>query len=237
MVSWLPMTVYAHGEHLDVRPYVSGGKIVTGAAELDGAIVDPVSDLERVFGVEFGEDDPGQPFFTEDPGFLSEPGAFPGGEGAFVGFNATAGLSYWTGSGFGAVPASETLQITFGSQSVNVATAPVAGFDFAVIDGDEALHEHLDHELYGSDGNAVPASTDGIEATAGIYLLELELTTTMTGVSESDPFWIVFNAGGAEVDHEAAIEWVEINLVPEPASALFVALGGLFALMRRRRAS
>ncbi len=72
VILFLPLEVPA--AHVDIRPYVSGGRIITGTSELNGAIVDPISDLARVFGAEFGEHDPLQPFFTDQPGFLSEAG-------------------------------------------------------------------------------------------------------------------------------------------------------------------
>ncbi len=224
-----------HAQHADIRPYIAGGRIVTGTAELDGGIVVPISNHARVFGSEFGEDDPGQPFLAEDPGFLSEDGAFPGGSGHFVGFNALAGLRLWTGSGFGPVPDFETLQVTRGSQSINVGAAPTAGFNFAVIDTHGGLHDHMAYELYGADGNPVPG--DGVEPTAGIFLLELELTTTMPGVGASLPLWIVFNSGGEDFEehHEAAVQWVETHLVPEPMTGLLLALGAGLALRRKRR--
>lgn len=236
MIVWgilLAMTVTAFAEHVDIRPYVSGGSIVTGTSELVGATVTPLSDHQRVFGAEFGEDDPGQPFMTEDPGFLSEDGAFPGGAGRFVGFNTLAGLTYWTGSGFAGVPASESLHITKGSQSLVLGTAPAAGFNFAVIDAGNGLHEHLTFELLGSDGNPVPG--DGIEPTPGVYLLEMNLTTTMPGVGDSLPFWIAFNSGGEDFEeqHDAAIDWVQTNLVPEPVTGMLLAMG-IFTATRRR---
>jgi len=222
----------AQAHHVDIRPYIAGGKIRIGSAELDGSTVIPLTNDTRVFGSEFGEDDPGQPFLSQDPGFLSESGAFPGGAGNYVGFDVLAGLAYWTGSGFGAVPAGESLQITKGSQSINVSASSVAGFYFGIIASNEDLHEHLSFELLGADGNPNPG--DGIEPTPGVWLLEMTLHPNMSGVDSSAPFWIVFNSGGEdfEADHQAAIAWVESNLVPEPASAFLLTIG--IALIARR---
>ncbi len=221
--------------HVDIRPYVSSGRIVTGTSELDGSAVVPLSDRARVFGAEFGEDDPAQPFFTEDPGFLSEPGAFPGGAGEFVGFDVPTGLQYWTGAGFGALPAGESLRITKGSQTVNVGASAAGGFYFSTIGADEGLHGHFMFELLGSDGNPIPG--DGVEPTPGIWLLDMTLNTSMGGVGPSDPFWIVFNSGGEsfEEDHEAAVAWVEGHLVPEPTSALLLVIAAAFWVRRAAR--
>ncbi len=234
VILFLPLEVPA--AHVDIRPYVSGGRIITGTSELNGAIVDPISDLARVFGAEFGEHDPLQPFFTDQPGFLSEAGAFPGGMGALVGFNVPTGLRYWTGSEFGSIPSGESLQISKGSQTLNVGAAATGGFYFGTLAADEGLHTHLAFELLGSDGNPVP--DDGVEPTPGIWLLELTLHTNLAGVGPSDPFWILFNSGGADFEesHEAAIAWVEGNLVPEPASGLLLAIACV-AFIRRRKAN
>lgn len=221
---------HQHGGHVDVRPYLSGGQIRIGAAELDGAEVEPISDDHRVFGSELGEE---QPLFSDHPGFLAEPGAFPGGAGQWLAFDATAGLGFWNGAGFGAAPAGESLTILLGSQEVNVSTGPVAGFPFALIDLAGGIHQHVEFYLLGSDGN--PDPDDGIAPTLGIYLLELSLRTTIEGVAASDPFWIVFNNGDTEENHELAVEWAEEHLVPEPAVGLMTAGLGMSLLRRRRR--
>jgi hypothetical protein len=223
----------ASAEHVDVRAYVQNARIAVGSSELVGSTVVPLSDEQRVFGTELGEDDPGQPFMTEDPGFLSEDGAFPGGSGQWLGFNARAGLAVWNGSGFAGTPASESLQITVGSQSVNVAGGAVPGFNFAQIDSGGGLHQHMTFELLGADGNPIPG--DGVEPTTGVYMLELELTTTMSGIAASLPVWMVYNNGDTEENHDAAIEWVESNLVPEPVSALMLSAGAILVFRRRPR--
>lgn len=217
----LAVTSMLPAQHVDIRPYVSGGRIVTGSAELVGGTVTPVADSQRVFGAELGEV---QPFFGDEPGFLSEPGAFAGGAGEFIGFDVTAGLQYWTGSGFAAAPVGETLNITKGSFDVTIGTDSTAGFRFAQIEPDGGLHEHLEFGLLGSGGD--PA--------AGIYLLELSLNTTMSGVAASDPLWIVFNNGDTEENHGAAEAWVETNLVPEPGTALSLGCGLGLCVLRRR---
>lgn len=216
--------------HVDIRAYVQNGAIAFGSSELVGSTVMPLSDDQRAFGAEFGEDDPAQPFMTEEPGFLSEDGAFPGGSGQWLGFNARAGAAFWNGAGFVGVPASESLQITVGSQSVNVANGPAGGFNFAQIGVGGGLHQHMTFELLGADGNPIPG--DGIEPSLGIYLLELELTTTMGNVASSAPMWVVFNNGDSEENHEAAVAWAERNLVPEPTGVLLLAAG---TMLRRRR--
>lgn len=223
----------ASAEHVDVRAYIRDAGVAVGSSELVGSTVVPLADDLRVFGVELGEHDPGQPFMTDHPGFLSEANALPGGSGQWLGFNARSALAFWSGSGFAAVPASESLQISVGSQSVNVGGSAASGFNFAQIAPDGGLHQHMTFELLGSDGNPIPG--DGVEPTVGVYLLELELTTTMSGIASSLPFWIVFNNGDTEEAHDAAITWVETNLVPEPVCALLFPAGALLMLRRRPR--
>jgi len=202
-----------------------------GTAQLLGGQVVPTADHHRVFGAELGADDPDQPFMTEDPGFLAEPGAFPEGAGEFVGFTLLDGLKGWTGAGFGTVPAGESLQISRGSQSVTVADGPVSGYFFAIIDPDGGLHQHLTFELLGADGNPIP--NDGVQPTAGIYLLTVQLHTSLQGVSPSEPFWIVLNNGDAEENHDLALDWAARHLAPEPANAL--AVGAALCLVCRPR--
>jgi hypothetical protein len=52
------------------------------------------------------------------------------------------------------------------------------------------------------------------------------------GLADSDTFYVVFNLGMSEVEHEAAAVWVESNLVPAPGA---IALFAVTALVRRRR--
>ncbi len=222
------LTASARAQHSDVLIEVSGdNRLVTGN-ENAGFVP------SRVFGAEFGEV-PLDPYFAAEPGFEIEDNNpwFTGGD--TFGFNVTADLLAWTGAGFGPVPDSETLTLEKGSQfrTIGTGTGIVGGFTFAVADALGGIHEDLNFLLNGSDGNNLPG--DGEEPDPGIYLLEWELTTSAAGITTSLPFWLVFNNGQDESVHDAAIEWVEHNLVPEPAGALLLLTGGAFALTRRRR--
>ena len=234
LVASLFLGAAAQAQHVDVRPYLNDGKIVIGTAELRGATVVPLSDHQRVFGADFGEADPSQPFFGDDPGFMAESAAFPGGAGAFLGFDVLSGLQYWTGSGFAQAPSGELLMVAKGSQSLTVGNAGTSGFYFTAIGANEGFHEHLEWQLGGPDGDPPPGN--GVAPTTGVYLLELQVKTTMPGVANSAPFWIVFNSGD-ETAHGAALDWAQANYAPEPASmALFVA-AGLIVLGRRGSAN
>ena len=48
----------------------------------------------------------------------------------------------------------------------------------------------------------------------GVYLLEMELTTDVPGIANSEPYWIVFNLNTDQTVQDAAIVYVETVLVP-----------------------
>ncbi len=153
----------------------------------------------RVFESEFEALD-----FTDEPGFDSEAGTFPGS--SLVGFNICRALRLWNGAEFPAdssgIPA-ERLRIRksgFGDVLSPTTDTMTPGFGIDVSTGGE-FHQHLGFTLQSPNG-------------AGIYLLELELWSSVPSISTSEPFWIVFNNDMPEEDHEAAIHWVIDNLAP-----------------------
>lgn len=226
--------------HFDAVPYVADDQIVTGGHD-DGTNEDlPVA---RVFGYDFGED-PNDPFFAQDPGFNAATGSgLPVGQS--LSFNILGSLGYWDGTGavaFTAPASSESVRLNFGAtnRTIDGSSAAQSGFSLGTIGAGGTLHKHLNAFLQGSDGNAVPAGAgawgagDGVEAAAGVYLIELQLTVNgASGIADSLPFWIVYNNGLDEELHDEAIDWVQANLVPEPASMALLSLGGLL-LWRRR---
>ncbi len=172
---------------------------------------------------------------TDEPGFDSQPIFTPGTR---IGFNILEPLKIWNGSGFDSLnPATQEvmgISFNFGLPTGTVfrltSTGFVAGFDIAVNSAGE-WHRHLTFTLSGPGGNFT------IDPTAGIYLLEMELYSTDTSLTTSEPFWIVFNSGGSafETQHEDATLWVESNLVPEPTTGLMLAAVGALAMLRRRQ--
>ena len=201
----------------------------------------------RVFGYDFAED-PNDPYFAQDPGFNAPAGSgLPGG--SQLSFNLLGSLSYWNGSGspsFGALPSSESLRFNFGAQdrTVTAGSGFQTGFNLQTVNADGSMHRHLNSFLQGSDGNSIPAADgpwgagDGIQAADGIYLLSMQLTDSDPGTASSNPFWIVFNNGMPEQIHDEAIDFVQSNIVPEPASigamGLLIA-AGVSRRSRRRR--
>ena len=193
----------------------------------------------RVFGYDFGED-PGDPFFTQDPGFNAASGSgLPAGSqllfnivGA-AGLGLPANLSFWDGTGavsFSQTPADETLTLAFGSQNriVDDSTSFVSGFSLQTVTATGSIHRHLNATLNGVGG----------DPTSGIYLLPLELQSSDASLVKSLPFFVVYNNGLDEAVHDLAIDWVKDNLVavPEPSSFLLLATVASGAgLMTRRR--
>jgi len=199
----------------DVWLEVLDNRIVTGLIDEDE---DPavVTSGVRVFGSDFGEV---LPNWTDEPGFDNEPGTFV--SGTSIGFNIRAALRAWNGTDFSMIP---TERIAVGFPTAMSVLTPlsdevVAGFTIPVA-LDDTWHRHLEYELL------APAST-------GVYLLELELFSTDSSVLTSLPFWLVLNQGEGEEIHDAAIEWVDQNLVPSPAAGALALVG--FAMHGRRR--
>ncbi len=200
----------------DVWLEIQGSRIVTGLIDED-EVPPVVTSGVRVFGSDFGEV---LPNWTDEPGFDNELGTFL--NGTSIGFNIRAALRAWNGADFSTIPAE---RISVGFPTATSVLTPlgddfVAGFTIPV-DPNNAWHRHLEYELL------APAST-------GVYLLELELFSTDSSILPSLPFWLVLNQGEDEAVHDAAIEWVDQNLVPSP-SAGALALLGLAMRGRRRR--
>lgn len=201
----------------DIGLTIGAGRIVTN--EINGSIFEP----QRVFESELGEDVAN---FTDEPGYDSD-GIFTPGSG--IGFNILDALRKWDGSDFDEIPA-ETMTVAFaGGAGGNSRTTPpipdttVPGFTLSV-GNDGSWHRHLQFTL-----NA-PAS-------AGIYLLELDMFSTQSSpaLDNSLPYYLVFNQNDSEAAHEAAVSYVENNVVPEPSALALAAMGGLLALRRQRR--
>ena len=174
----------------------------------------------RVFEAEFG--DSGIFNFTDDPGFDSENGTFQAN--SMVGFNVTGAFRIWNGNGFD--NAVNTLTISFGALEIVVGSDPFTpGFGINA-NASGRWHRHLNYTL-----NDVTPTSD-----PAIYLLELELWNQGTGVETSLPFWKVFAFGDVtHQEHEAAVDWVQANLVPAPGAVALLGLAGLAGLGRRRR--
>jgi hypothetical protein len=200
----------------DVGLKIESGRLVTGIVDASGSS-EVVVPGQRVFAAEFGTLAPG---YSDEPGFYAAAGEFS--SGSRIGFDVLKAVRSWNGSDFGELSSSRiTLEYASGAFSVTspVADSVVPGFSFPV-GASGGFDEHLDLYL-------VPDST-------GIYLLEVQLWTTESGVSGTDPIWLVLNNGADEAMHDDAISWVEANLVPAPGVLGLMAVGAGLASRRRR---
>ena len=162
-----------------------------------------INPSQRVFAADFGID-PAFPFSTDEPGFASDL------LGSTVAINLLQGLGRWNGAGFDA--ATSSLFASYGGQD---ATSTAGGsFGFLVTAG---LDLHPEFTL--------------VDPLDGVYLASF--TASSAGYATSESFYVLFNLGESEIDHDEAIEWVEANLVPAPGAFALLAAGVLAG--RRRR--
>jgi hypothetical protein len=194
--------------HLDLWITASAGTLVTGGWDHDTGEV--VNASQRVFEGELGLD-PFFPFSGDEPGIGSDL------VGTTLAMNLLPTLDAWNGSSF--VRSTSMLTASYAGQSATSGTG--GSFSFLVSAG---LDLHPEFTLSGQ-GATDPAN--------GIYLAAFRVSAA--GFGQSDTFWIVFNLGMPEADHEAAVEWVESNLVPAPGALAMLALGTVMARSRTRR--
>jgi hypothetical protein len=199
-------SAWADGDVPDVWVSSQGGSLMTSGWDHDsGTVTFPGL---RVFEAEMGED-PDFPFSIDEPGIGSDL------VGTSLTMNLLQGMSSWTGAGFTGSDAG--LLASFGGQDAFSTTG--GSFSFTVTAG---LDLHPEYTIFGAGGT---------DPTNGVYLSAF--TFSAAGFGTSDTFWIVWNLGASEEDHEAAIAWVESNLVPAPGA--LAALVGLTAVRSRTR--
>ena len=208
IASFLGYASFASPQHVDGYIWAQGGQLQS--ASWDDTTDTIVDSNARVFGADFGED-PFFPFASEDPGFGSNL------LGSTINLNVLAGLSNWNGSEFVSF-ANASVMAEFGGASGN--TTSGGGFSFLVGEG---FHLHPSYFIEGM---------SGIDPANGIYLVSLNASSS--SYSTSNTFWLVFNLGESEADHDAAIDWANANLVPTPAGLIAI-LGGFPMASRRRR--
>jgi len=212
-------------QHADIGFYPIGSRLATqGWGDSNDA---PIG-YQRVFEGEL--DLVSGSVFGEEPGYNVPDGTFSTSGTLTVSIRRP--LRKWTGSGFGSTTDRMNFQVYGGSQSVytpisdpgDPETDPLVHFEWA-IDPAGGFHEHPDTYL-------VDAATTG-NGSAGIYLAEFHAFAGVDGLTRSYPYWIVYNYGESEEDHQAAVEYTLESIVPAPASA--VLSGALGAVMLRRR--
>ncbi len=145
---------------------------------------------------------------------------------AFAVGGATANLFYWDGHGdVDFVTSTNTLTVSKAPSNVfssllDGSDSDVAGFDIEATSADGFLHKHIDFALSDISNNA-----------GGFYLWAF---TLHHGSDSADSIFFVHGFDTHDENaHEAAVDWVNTNLVPAPGS--LSALLGLAAMVTRRR--
>ena len=197
---------HAEGGHLDPFVWAQNGRIEIGAWDDDENVLH--APIWRVFGADLGED-PDFPFSIDEPGFRSSL------TGLTFSLDLDAGLQAWNGSAFAS--STSSMSVAYGGSAIG--TAGGGSLSFLVGEG---FHAHPDFTL---------AGLSGADPTPGIYLISFRVSSV--GYGTSDRFWIAFNLGMDEADHDAAIEWVEANYVPAPGA--LAAMGATLLGARGRR--
>lgn len=215
-------TSTAMADGFDIGAVVSNGRIETWAAD---HISETYLNPERVFEGEL--DLIAGSVVGDEPGFFFQNGSVFGN--AFIGFNIRAALRAWDAlapsnapnTNFLSIPAST---LTFGDVVLGTVTTPMADPP-SPITGLQVLIP-----AGGVDFHFPMTLNSPLE---GIYLVELELRTSLAGVQNSLPFWMVLNYGLGEPEHERAVDYVKEYIVPSPGTAAVLSLS-VFALRRRR---
>jgi len=241
--------------HVDVLVSDRNGKLVTGAFDFETGTIANIQ--QRVFEGELGDLINGV-YDNNEPGFNAVPASeLPAGFGALaantgLNFNikaitidtATSNLWYWDGvDDGGGFEASVDFQPANGATLnyyrflgggagleaiADGSASDIAGFEIDLTNDSGFLHRHRNFRLDDGDGDINTAPP------AGFYALPME--ATMTGFEASEFFVVVLDAGiENEAAHEAAAEFFEQNVVPEPASLAMLCVGGALMLRRPRR--
>ncbi|MBI1335902.1 MAG: PEP-CTERM sorting domain-containing protein [Phycisphaera sp.] len=235
----------ARAEHADALIAIGpSNPLATGQYDFDGGNV--VNLDTRVYEGEF-EGPFGNVWTIDEPGFnalSSSLGGLPAGYStlpgstsvsfdalAFTLGSSTSNLWHWDGAGgvnFTPVTGPTVLEIAKSptvifSSILDGSATDVTGFVIDTTGSDGFLHKHIDFSVYNTDASA-PAT--------GFYLWSLEIHV---GSLVSEPVYFVHGLGTYDEEaHEAAIEHVQSNLVPEPtSSALLAFLAGAVVLNRR----
>jgi hypothetical protein len=179
----------------DIILTINEGSLTTNT--VDGASIVP----NRVWGTTFASFD-----FTDSPGFDTPSGTLP--PGSQIGFDIRLALRRWDGDAFpegasGIPPERLRIRKTgFGDVLTPTTDAHTPGFGIDVSTGGE-FHQHVGFTLQVPNG-------------AGIYLLELELWSSVPSIATSEPVWIVFNNDLSLAELDQAVQWVIDNLVGTP---------------------
>lgn len=168
-----------------------------------GGLVSGVFEERRVFVAELGFI---APFFASDPGFDNLPGSFPAG--SRVGFTIQDALRKWDGTDFDEVSV-ERLDIARSTLTAQTPVAPgtVQGFTLSVGSNGQ-WHRHYEYTLFAPPPEA-PRD--------GVYLLQMTLWSNNASISESRPFYILFDQNASFAEVLAAQQHVIDTFISPPA--------------------
>jgi hypothetical protein len=237
----LLLTNQARAE-FDFEPTVQNGRVAVAGHDDEADLNVPSL---RIASYAFGEV-AFDPFNLTDPGFNTLGGTpfTPGSSLRLVPrLIDGVGLRYWNGSGeaaFNAAPSEVTIDlagsptrfITYGADGVSVSGSFDSSLLIGTFSNTGALHVHLTSSIFTNrrqyDSNGSPLLIAG-----GAYLVSFELANAGTGVSASEPLYVIYNNGLNDAEAEAAVAAANAVYVPEPAG--LAVLGGISAVLLRRR--
>jgi hypothetical protein len=220
--------------HDDVVPYSDLSKLLTGGHDDLGGTT---SVVQAVFGYDFGED-PQDPWIIGDPGFnnsvaftgsFTNSGLLPssGNLTLSVYGGSYGSLHYWDGSGsamFAPVTNGTEIMLDSGTPFLRIGGATTSGtLNIGPIDAGR-IHDHID-SLIGSGGSGASFGTLG--AANGFYAFGATLSVPGSGLAPSDPIYFVYNVGMSETLHAEAIQFYDVQVVPEPSSLALAGLGAV----------
>ena len=174
--------------------------------------------------------------FTSDPGFASEVseglGVNPGDQ-IWINFIVSPSLGgflqYHDGTDFASTTANILVADNSpGSIDPMIFEGSVSGDNpvfLQTADGIGDIHSHVDFTLSAG-------------ADQGAYALLMQLQTSAPGISDSDPFWFIFNHGLDEDTFEnVVVPAFQSSAIPEPGTLGLIGIAALAITCRRRRSA
>ena len=184
---------YAQAQHFDIE--LTGS--CTGTVQISNTSV-PIDSATgyKIFETDFGE--LGNPYGTDDPGYLSSQGALCAQE--ILWYEGAGPLEYWDGSSWSTVVSDAERVHIYGvlGEDTIFSGSGVLGDLYGAIDQADSsgnLHSHVDYEVENSLGSQAPAT--------GAYLIPVKLYGDDHPTIET--FYIAFNLDMSDTDFDAAI--------------------------------
>lgn len=182
----------------DIFLTLQNNQITPGAVRAGGEIDTDVRVFQTTLGLVSAN-------FTADPGCDSLPGTFPAS--SRIGFRILKSLRAWDGTSFDSVsPVPMELSFASLARLTPQTDEIVPGFELTVGSNGQ-WHRHYTYILQD------PAPT-------GVYLLEMQLYSNTPDITESLPYWIVFNQNSPQETANTAAAWVVDNLATPPTSCI-----------------